>query len=309
MQSNSVGYVLGFCTAVCLACSVVVATTAVGLKDLQEKNKVLDRQKKVLTVAGLLKEKPKTKQDRENLKPKRVRELFKKHIKPIIVDLKTGKIDKEATAEAASYDQQKAKKDPQRSVDVPRNRAGVPRVPKKALVYLYSKTPMSAKGKGFKLTMYILPVEGKGLWSTLLGYIALAPNFNLIKGLTFYSHGETPGLGGEVDNPSWKAKWPGRLVFGPKGSKPKNWGKPKIKVIKGSAGKPAKDPYRVDGLSGATITSNGVTHLLRFWLGKQGFGPFIKRQLGVNKKTASAPSNQPSKYAKQASKRSGGAPL
>lgn len=274
MQRNSVPYILGFCTAICLVCSVIVSTAAVGLKEKQEQNKILDRQKKVLTVAGLIKEK-------ESVTAKKVQELFKKRIKSIIVDLKSGTLDKAMTKKAKTFDQQKAKKDPARSASAPENRAGVKRLPKHALVYLVSKTDIKEDGKGFSLDKYIFPIEGKGLWSTLYGFIALAPNFNLIKGLIFYDHGETPGLGGEVENPSWKAKWPGRTVYGPKGSNPKSWGKPKIKVVKGSAGPPSKDPHKVDGLSGATITSNGVTHLVRFWLGENGFGPFIRHKLGV----------------------------
>jgi len=91
-----------------------------------------------------------------------------------------------------------------------------------------------------------------------------------IRGLTFYAHGETPGLGGEVDNPRWKALWPGRKAFD------ENW-KPDIRVIKGQAGSPETDPHHVDGLSGATLTSRGVTNLLLFWLGDQGFGPYLQQ--------------------------------
>lgn len=273
MQSNSVVYILGFCTAVCLVCSVVVSTTAVGLKEQQEFNKVLDRQKKVLAVAGLIKE-------GQSITAKKVRDIFGKRIKSVVVDLQKGKIDAEATKKAATFDQLKASKDPKTSRKAPKNRAGVQRIPNKALVYLVSNKDMDAKGKGFALSQYIFPVEGKGLWSTLYGYIALAPDFNTIKGLTFYQHAETPGLGGEVDNPKWKSLWPGRKVY-------KN-NKVKIRVIKGMAPKPKKAPYKVDGLSGATITSNGVTHLLRFWMGENGFKPFVENQKKSGGKVAPA---------------------
>jgi Na+-transporting NADH:ubiquinone oxidoreductase subunit C len=118
--------------------------------------------------------------------------------------------------------------------------------------------------------MVVIPVEGKGLWSTLYGFLALDKDVNTIKGLTFYQHAETPGLGGEVDNPKWKALWPGRKAFG-------DDGQPKIAVIKGQAGPVAEDPYQVDGLSGATITARGVSHLVQFWLGTNGFGPYLKQ--------------------------------
>jgi Na+-transporting NADH:ubiquinone oxidoreductase subunit C len=141
----------------------------------------------------------------------------------------------------------------------------VPRIPKKAKIFQVMS--------GDNISAVILPVHGKGLWSTMYGFVALGPDGNAIKGLTFYQHGETPGLGGEIDNPRWKGMWPGRKVYADDGT-------PKIEVIKGQAGPPATDPYRVDGLSGATITGRGVGYLLRFWLGENGFGPYIDKFRG-----------------------------
>lgn len=270
MQRNSVAYILGFCAAVCLLCSVVVSGAAVGLKPWQETNKVLDRQKKVLVVAGLMK-------DGEAITKAEIQKRFKARIRSVIVDLRSGTVDAEATKNVASFDQQRAKKDPSMSRVAPENRAGVGRVPNKALVFQVSKTDMDENGQGFALDQYIFPVEGKGLWSTLYGYIALAADCNEIRGLTFYEHGETPGLGGEVDNPKWKAKWPGKLVYSKLGSDPKTWGDVQIEVSKsGGEGK----AHAVDALSGATITSNGVTKLLRFWLGDYGFRPYIRKVAG-----------------------------
>lgn len=267
MQRNSVTYVLSFCAAVCLVCSVVVSGSAVGLKAQQDANKILDRQKKVLTVAGLLKE-------GESITKKEIQERFSARIRSVVVDLKKGIVDEEATKAVSSFDQQKAKKDPARSKVAPKNRAGIARIPNKALVFQVSKADMDEDGNGFVLDQYIFPVEGKGLWSTLYGYIALASDCNEIKGLTFYEHGETPGLGGEVDNPKWKAKWPGKLVFAELGSDPASWGKVQIEVTKSSGDGKA---HAVDALSGATITSNGVTRLIQFWLGDKGFGPYIRK--------------------------------
>jgi len=269
MQSK-VGYIIGFSVAICLVCSVIVSGSAVGLKERQETNKVLDRQKKVLMVAGLMEEGVK-------LAPADVDALFNSRIRSILVDLKSGEVD--TTTDLSTFDQAKATKDPEQSEAMEKNRAGVGRVPHKALVYQLSKEAMKEDGTGFELEAWILPVSGRGLWSTLYGYISLATDFNEIRGLIFYQHAETPGLGGEVDNKLWKAKWPGRLVFGPKGSEPTSWDGVKVAVIKGQAGTVEEAPHNVDGLSGATITSNGVTYLLRFWLSENGFGPFIKNSL------------------------------
>ena len=252
-MGRSVGYIIGFAVAVCLVCSVLVAGSAVALKDKQVANAITDRQKKVLTVMGV--------KDVDSKTAAEVETLFKAKAKARVVDLATGAYDDKT--DAATFDAKKAAKDPALGMDAPKNRAGIKRVSKKAVVYEVSENG--------KLALVVLPIEGKGLWSTLYGFIALDANdFNTIRGITFYKHGETPGLGGEVDNPSWKAKWPDRKAFGKDG-------KPAIRVIKGGA-PPAKEaPHKIDGLAGATITANGVTYLVQYWLGDNGFAKYLAR--------------------------------
>jgi len=275
MQGNSVKYIMGFCTVVCLICSVFVSTFAVGLKDKQDANKALERQRQVLSVAGLVEAGVKP-------SPEETAKLFSANIVSQVVTLSSGEADAEASKAADSFDQQKVKKDPDTSKEAPKNWAGVARVPNQALVFLV----VDPADKD-RVSRYILPIEGKGLWSTLYGYIALESDTNRIAGLTFYQHGETPGLGGEVDNPKWKRKWPNRLAYG-SADKPATWKEPKIKVKKGIAGSPEEDPHQVDGLSGATITSNGVTYLLSFWLGESGFGPYLQKQRAAGGRIQSA---------------------
>jgi Na+-transporting NADH:ubiquinone oxidoreductase subunit C len=253
MRQDSNAYIVGFATAVCLICSIVVSTSAVALRDRQDRNKVLDRQKKVLVVAGLL-------QEGQSATPAEIEEAFVENIQMRVVDLATG--DYDAEIDASAYDQRKATKDPAQSRSAPSNTAGLTRVPNKATVYL--------RVEDDEVSSLILPIEGKGLWSTLYGFIALAPDTTTIQGITFYEHGETPGLGGEVDNPSWKALWVGRLAYD------EGW-EPAIEVMKGVAGPVDEDPYRVDGLSGSTLTARGVTNLVRFWLGENGFDPYLDK--------------------------------
>jgi len=252
MQRDSVGYVFAFAGAVCIVCALLVAGSAVSLKPRQEANALLDRQKKVLTVAGLIRED-------QSVGAEEAATLFDENIRPVVVDLDTGAVQE--GMDPADFDQRKAAKDPERSERAPPNPAKVLRVPDRALVY-----QVMERGQ---VRSIILPIEGKGLWSTLYGYIALGTDTNTIQGITFYEHGETPGLGGEVDNPRWKALWKGRKAFD------ERW-RPVIAVKKGTAGPPAEDPHQVDGLSGATITSRGVGHLVRFWLGEEGFGPYLE---------------------------------
>lgn len=246
-------YTVLFAAAVCGVFSIAVCVSSVSLKDLQEQNKIIDRQKNVLRVAGLVSEK-------EELDPDQVKALFNKNIEARVLDLESGEYV--SSVDVLTYDQRKALSDPNMSRPAPENPARIIRLPNYALIYLVKEKD--------QIKSIVLPMEGKGLWSTMYGYLALARNTNTILGITFYEHGETPGLGGEVDNPNWKKLWVGRRAFDD------TW-KPKISVIKGLAGKPEIDPYRVDGISGATLTARGVSDLVQFWLGDHGFGPFLKK--------------------------------
>lgn len=252
-MQGSVAYNLGFAAAVCLVCAVVVSSAAVVLADRQERNAALDRQRNVLLAAGLA-------ADGESLDADAVAARFAP-IDPVVVTLATG--EPSPDADPAGYDQRAASLDPARSTAAPDNAAGVVRRPNEALVY-------EVRDEAGRLDLVVLPVEGLGLWGTLYGFVALDGDLRTIRGLTFYEHKETPGLGGEVDNPRWKARWPGRLAF----DDDRN---PVIAVVKGPAGTVDEAPHAVDGLSGATITSRGVTNLVRFWLGPEGFGPYLAR--------------------------------
>jgi len=252
-MQHSNAYIIGFAAVVCLVCSIVVSTSAVALRPRQIQNKELDRQKQVLTVAGLI-------ETGTAADAAQIQGLFDESIVARAVDLETGEYDE--SVNPASYDQRKATQDPALSRAADANAAGVSRLPYKAVVY--------QKVVDGEVEMLILPIEGKGLWSTMYGFLALAPNTTTIEGITFYSHGETPGLGGEIDNPSWKAKWLGRSAFDEVGDVA-------IEVIKGHAGSPADDPFHVDGISGATLTARGVSYTVQFWLSDEGFGPYLEK--------------------------------
>ena len=250
------GRTVAFAAMVCFVCSIFVAGAAVGLKSRQKANEVLDVQKKVLDVAGLLTED--LANDQEGIE-----QVYTKRVNPVLVDLKAGGC---AGEDAKAFDQQKAMKDPTKSEQAANNPAKVLRRPFCAKAFQV----VNEKNKN-ELDTLIIPVEGKGLWSTLYGFVALDKNKVDIKGLTFYKHAETPGLGGEVDNPKWKAQWKGKKAF-KEGSTA-----PAIEVVKGMA----NDEYQVDGLSGATLTSRGVTFLLQYWLGDQGYGPHLDSLVNI----------------------------
>lgn len=248
MSSNDgIGKILGVALALCIVCSVIVSTAAVVLKPAQEANKSLDRKRNILQAAGMLEE------------GRGVEEQFSV-VEERFVDLQSGEF---TDAVAAGYDQRAAAKDPARSRDVPSDEdiAKVGRQASVAQVYL-------VRGDSGDYEKIILPVHGYGLWSTLYGFLALESDGNTVAGLGFYDHGETPGLGGEVDNPRWKALWPGKKVY--------RDGEVELGLKKGAVDPASSDAdWSVDGLSGATLTSRGVTNLIDFWLGDNGFAPFL----------------------------------
>jgi len=251
MDRNSVGYTLGFAALVCLLCAIPIAVAAVSLKPAQLRNQRVDRLSKVLGVAGLI-------APGERLGATEIEARFQASIVPQAVELRTGELTD--AVDPATYDQRRAAADPALGARAPVNPARVQRVPNVGLVYQVMRDG--------QVQALVLPIEGYGLWSTMYGYLALEADGRTVSGITFYEHGETPGLGGEVENPRWQASWRGRKAFD-------EAGRVKLQVVKGAAGPPERDPFRVDGLSGATITSRGVSNTLDFWLGPSGFGPYL----------------------------------
>ena len=245
---------------VCLVCSVVVSAAAVMLKPVQVRNSTINMKENILRAANLV---------TGPVSPQEVEEKFSQ-ITARIVDLETGEYVEPSVVgvnDAALYDQFRAAKDPEFSEVLPgaEDIAGIKRRERYAKVYLLEQNG--------EIERIILPVRGYGLWSTLYGFLALERDANTIVGLGFYQHAETPGLGGEVDNPNWKAQWPGKKVYDLE-----QGAAPKIELVKG--GVRADDPnsiYGVDALSGATLTSRGVTNLLHYWLGQEGFQKYLEQ--------------------------------
>ena len=235
--------------SLCLVCSALISFSAVELRDLQEANKTLDKQSKILSAAGLLEE-------AEDIS------MTFSSIQPRIVNLETGLFDSSINLE--DYEESSFSRNPETSIELtPENDVAlIKRRENFQTVYLHYEQDI--------LNAIILPVRGYGLWGTMKGYLAIESDLKTIIGLEFFDDKETPGLGGEINNPRWKAIWKGKEIYS-------DSGEVVISVIKGSVDKTNNESkYQVDGLSGATITSNGVTNLLSFWLGDMGYGPLIK---------------------------------
>ncbi|SDS48251.1 Na(+)-translocating NADH-quinone reductase subunit C [Pseudomonas oryzae] len=252
-QKESTARTLLVALVVCLVCSVFVAGAAVALKPTQVENRQLDKQRSILAIAGL---------GDAQMSGTKVKKLFAERIRARVVDLQVGKFSD--AYDAKTFDPLKAAKDPKLSDVLPGSDdiASIKRRERFTTVYLVE----NAEGQ---LETLILPVRGYGLWSTLHGFMAVKGDLNTVAGFGFYQHAETPGLGGEVDNPKWKGLWPGKTLFNEQGELA-------VAVVKGGVDPQSPQAvHQVDALAGATLTSNGVHNLLQFWLGRNGFGPFI----------------------------------
>ncbi|MCL4111871.1 UNVERIFIED_CONTAM: hypothetical protein GTU68_039456 [Idotea baltica] len=233
-NNDSIKKTLFVVIALSLVCSIIVSTAAVVLKPKQQANAVLDQQTKILEVAGI--------ELAGNIPA-----LYAENIEPRLVDFATGDF---------------AAKDPAQSIKLSAEDdiAKIIRRANMGTVYLVKD--------GAETSKVIIPVHGNGLWSMMYAFVAVETDGNTVSGITYYEQGETPGLGGEVENPTWRAQFVGKKLFDENH-------KPAIQVVKGGA--PQGSEHGVDGLSGATLTSVGVQHTFDFWLGDMGFGPFLAK--------------------------------
>ena len=251
-MNESIVKTIGVAFAVCLICSLVVSASAVSLRDLQKENKLNDKRIKILQVADIY--------DPNISIAEQFSELESKFI-----DFNTGLLmDEYKNFSIDDYDQIIVTKDPNLSSKVPasediaiiKNRENVGKI------YIL-------RDEIGTIDKLVLPIRGYGLWGTLYGYISIEDDFNTVSGIEFYDHKETPGLGAEVDNPKWKAQWKGKKIY--------KDNKVNLAVIKGKveAGD-SESTYKIDGLSGATITSRGVTNMVAYWFGESGYSSLLR---------------------------------
>lgn len=256
-NKDGLGQILIVSIALCLVCSIIVSTAAVSLKGQQQANKELDQKQNILRAAGLLPPDSNVSAD-----GKSADELFES-FRVVAVDLDEGRRLEDFPIEG--YDPIKAAKDPalSRGLSGEEDLATIRRRENVSLAYLLE----DADGG---LDKVVIPVRGYGLWGTLFGYLALDGDVQSIAGLGFYTHKETPGLGGEVDNSSWKSLWTGVELYNDEGQ-------PAVSLVKSrSPASSEQAKYEVDALSGATLTTRGVENLVNFWTGDMAFGPYLQ---------------------------------
>ena len=226
----------------CIACAVIVSVTAVSVRPEQNLNIENEKKLKILAAAGIV--------------TNEVDKEFSK-IETLYIDF----VSNQLIQIEGNYDHIKASASAESSSIIPKKQdiAILKRRENVAPIYVwYSEEEQIQK--------VVLPIRGYGLWGTLYGYISLDADLNTVKGIEYYDHKETPGLGGEVDSPVWKSDWNGKKVYN-------SSGEVILYVTKG----PSSEDYEIDGISGATLTSNGVTNMIRYWLGENGYGPVLQK--------------------------------
>jgi len=278
------GKILLVAFLLCLICSSIVSGVAISLRPLQAKNAQLMQTSEILKVAGI------------DMHGKDIDSLFAEHIVVKVVDLRSG--DYAEDIDHTNFDERIAARTENTSSKLNHSDdiAQIKRRTNFARVYLiYDRYK--------HVETIILPVHGYGLWSIMYGYIGLSIKTDTIKGLTFYEHNETAGLGSEISNPNWLAQFKGKRVFDDNGqpiiqpsktahsvlmadiaaqaarkSKDDNTTTATTAASKESADeKPQIVQSTFDAISGATLTTNGVNNLLHFWLSDLGFGPYLAR--------------------------------
>lgn len=217
-------YTIGFAAAICVACSLLLAAASSLLQARQERNAALDRQRNVLKAFGVSGEQGR------NIEAPRVTQLFDAHIRSIVLDGETGAVIEGLTSADVDLSSLEDK----------------------------SRLPLYRWVENERVESVALPIIGKGLWGTIYGYLALESDMNTIRGITFYEHGETPGLGGEIDKNWFQDQFKGKRIMD-------DGALTGIQVLKGKVADkyPEGNEHAVDGISGATMTSKAVEAIIR----------------------------------------------
>ena len=278
-DKDSLGSILLVSVVLCLVCSAVVSTAAIALRPMQEKNELAAKQRNVLLAAGLVARTAPADggEDRGlpvagDLTVEEIAALYAKRIRTQWVNLGTGVPAPAPAADSDAADFEAAADDAKLSEPIPPEYLVPGRRVNLAPVY-------QVVGDDGRVARIVLPISGKGLWSTLRAYVALDIDFDAaeattrfpIAGVTFYEQAETAGLGAEVENPDWQQEWQGKYAFD------EQWS-PVFRVAKSPspAGTDAAG-FEVDSLAGATITAKGVENMVNFWFSEDAFGSYLRK--------------------------------
>jgi len=239
-----------------LVCSSFVSAAVVILRPIQMNNKMIERSRNIIKLTGLVEE-GQTPDAEEML------ELYRD------MDVRILNIDQaeyDPDLDPLTFDARRAVNNPDLSVNIPIDQDLAKLGRRSRYVPVYRVLDDAGK-----LQRLILPVHGTGMWSTIYGYIALESDLNTIAAVTFYEQNETPGLGDQILRPEWQAKWVGRRIYDEAGDL-------RFAINHGKV-EPGSSTwlYEVDALTGATVTSDAVTSIIRYWFGPDGYRDFLDK--------------------------------
>ncbi len=241
-MQQSKGYVIVFTLILTVVCGGLLAGVAEGLKPTIKSEEKLDKRYQVMSaVLG----QTKVNEIASNEGKARVGEMFDESISGFVVGV-NGETIEEGVKAAESVNPRstfKAKKDKDK------------------------KYPVFEYKEGGKVTAYVLPLYGLGLWDEIWGYVALAPDMKTIKGITFGHKGETPGLGARITDADVQARFVGKKLYE---------GAAVVEVQKGEGSNYDGKPLQVDGLSGASMTMNGVNNMIQAYF--KNYEPFFNKK-------------------------------
>jgi len=250
-QRESVGRTLLVAVSVAFVCSLIVSSVVYWLRPIQLAYRSVEQNRAVLVAAGLA-EQSETLADRDVVS--RFLELDLQ-----LVDLDAAEFVGADASMTASYDYRSAAEDPI---------ASRPITPENDIASLGGRPhlmPVYLQRDDGGLAGIVLPVYGRGMWSTIHGYVVLESDLLTIANAWFYEHGETPGIGDRIQNPNWTTQWAGKKAYHEDGT---------LRFRIGGPGDAAL-PERIDSITGASITVAAIDRFVRYWLGDDGYGPFL----------------------------------
>ncbi len=246
LPNDSPAKTIAMALAVSAVCAVVVSSAAILLRPLQEANRALQQQARLAEVVATLPGMEDVLQSAgtgklETLVVDLATGLPATGIDPVAFDMRAAAVAEETSSPLAP------------EIDLAR----IGRRPHFARIHVLKRDQ--------QLALVILPIYGAGYQSTLHAYLALRGDLNTVAALKIVEQGETPGIGARIEEPAWQKLWPGKQIADENGAI-------RLAVVRGAA----TSRFEVDGITGATRSSNGVSNMVRFWLGENGYAPVLR---------------------------------
>ncbi|KPQ09496.1 MAG: Na+-transporting NADH:ubiquinone oxidoreductase subunit NqrC [Algoriphagus marincola HL-49] len=233
-QSNA--YIITFSVILTVVLGLLLSGTSQVLGPMQREAEALDKKKQILGAVI-------SAEEIDAMTPEEVDEYYNSRISSIVVDIDGKEVTEQDGAQVTAE-----------TVDVGKN------YKKPAEDRLYPVFIFHEEGDKDAAESYIFPLYGAGLWDAIWGYMALETDMNTVGGITLAHAGETPGLGARITEGEVQSRYTNKEIYNDSGELVA------IEMQKGEGKDYSSDPHKVDGMSGATITANGVNAMVKNYL-------------------------------------------